>query len=72
MVTPFKSFNGSHVREQSGYSPYRSSFIRELTSATKPNKNVVQCKVRLPNGDTRAMSVDEVKQRYLEGNTATG
>jgi hypothetical protein len=61
IVTPFKSFNASNVYE-TGYSPYRSSFIKDLSKT----KHVAQCKVRLPNGDTRAMSVEEVKRRYLE------
>ncbi|TNV84294.1 hypothetical protein FGO68_gene3654 [Halteria grandinella] len=59
MVTPFKSFNASNVHE---YSPYRSSFIKEHATS----KITVQCKIRMPNGDTRAMSTEEVKKRYME------
>lgn len=67
IVTPFKSFNGSQVYDQ-GYSPYRSSFMKDLSVGSKftLNKHAAQCKVRLPNGDTRPMSVEEVKARYLE------
>jgi hypothetical protein len=65
--TPFKSFNASHIISEA--SPYRSSFIGGAPRASVlPPKGATAgspCKVRLANGDSRPMTQEEIRNKYL-------
>ena len=65
--TPFKSFNASHIISEA--SPYRSSFIGGAPRASAlPPKGAAAgspCKVRLANGDSRPMTQEEIRNKYL-------
>jgi len=62
-TTPFKSFNGSHIISEN--SPYRSSFIGGVNKSALPPKGYSPCKVRLTNGETRNMTEEEIRNKYL-------
>jgi len=73
--SPFKSFTASHIISDVSPDKYGSSFIGyhkskigdSKNSVIKPRNsiNMIPCKVRLPNGDTRSMTTEEMKNKYL-------
>ncbi len=73
--SPFKSLTASHIISDVSPDKYGSSFIgyhkskigESKNSVVKPRNSIIMstCKVRLPNGDTRSMTSEEMKNKYL-------
>ena len=67
--SPYKSFSASHVVSE--YSPYRSSSMNNGANSShhpqiQGSPNASPCKVRMPNGETRQMTVEEMKLKFLQ------
>lgn len=70
--SPFKSFTASHIVSEA--SPYKStSFIGNIGDnknsgiKAKQRNSIIQspCRVRLPNGESRSMTIEEMKNKFI-------